>query len=146
MLINSPSNPTGQTFSAANMSIIVQFCKAKQILLISDEIYSDVAFDGLSHRNSPLKYVADDPSALPIVMTGGLSKVSGLILQMTDCLLICHRHTQQVVGAWDTPSSQSLRLEPSSWKSLWPMRPNAGPRHLLQHSMLQLKHSPPKST
>jgi aspartate aminotransferase len=75
MLINSPSNPTGQTFSAENLKVVVNFCKAKQILLISDEIYSDIAFDGKLSSASPLKQADPDVLTAPIVMTGGLSKV-----------------------------------------------------------------------
>ena len=75
MLINSPSNPTGQTFSAENIKVIVDFCKAKQVLLISDEIYSDINFDGESSCASPLQQAGSDGSTAPIVMTGGLSKV-----------------------------------------------------------------------
>ncbi|KAH0028591.1 PLP-dependent transferase, partial [Aureobasidium melanogenum] len=74
MLINSPSNPTGQTFTATNMEIIVRFCQTKQILLISDEIYSDIAFDGLSGMESPLKYAKVEDSSTSIIVTGGLSK------------------------------------------------------------------------
>lgn len=75
MLINSPSNPTGQTFAATILEMIVGFCKAKQILLISDEIYSDIGFDGLSHMQSPLEYVTHDDSSISVIVTGGLSKV-----------------------------------------------------------------------
>lgn len=75
MLINSPSNPTGQTFSAENVKVIVDFCNAKQILLISDEIYSDINFDGEPSSLSPLQQAASGGMTAPIVMTGGLSKV-----------------------------------------------------------------------
>jgi aspartate aminotransferase len=80
MLINSPSNPTGQTFSAENVKVIVEFCKAKQVLLISDEIYSDINFDGELSCASPLQQTGSDVSTAPIVMTGGLSKV----------IFVCH--------------------------------------------------------
>ena len=75
MLINSPSNPTGQTFSAENVKVIVEFCKAKQVLLISDEIYSDINFDGESSSPSPLQQAGSGVLTTPIVMTGGISKV-----------------------------------------------------------------------
>ncbi|KAK5999299.1 hypothetical protein QM012_005624 [Aureobasidium pullulans] len=74
MLINSPSNPTGQTYTATTLDIIVEFCKVKHILLISDEIYSDISFDGVSQMQSPLKYVTHDDPSTSVIVTGGLSK------------------------------------------------------------------------
>jgi aspartate aminotransferase len=45
MLINSPSNPTGQTFSHSTLREITDFCRDNSITLISDEIYADLTFD-----------------------------------------------------------------------------------------------------
>jgi aspartate aminotransferase len=88
MLINSPSNPTGQTFSAENLKVIVDFCKAKRVLLISDEIYSDINFDDNSSSASPLQQANQDVLTSPIVVTGGLSKVSLDCCKMIYCMLI----------------------------------------------------------
>ena len=41
MLINNPSNPTGQVFPEATVDMIAKFCRQYSITLISDEIYSD---------------------------------------------------------------------------------------------------------
>ena len=74
MLVNSPSNPTGQVFSRTVVDTIARFCRDKGITLISDEIYSDLCFNagdvGISaFRSNPI-------NSAPVVMTGGLSKVS----------------------------------------------------------------------
>lgn len=73
MLINSPSNPTGQAFSAATINTITRFCRENEIILISDEIYSDICFD----QNHCVSACGDGRlNTDQIILTGGLSKVS----------------------------------------------------------------------
>jgi len=43
LLVTNPNNPTGYVLTEDEMDIIVDFVKAKDILLISDEIYEDTA-------------------------------------------------------------------------------------------------------
>nr|UMZ45316.1 hypothetical protein [Paramyrothecium sp.] len=71
MLINSPSNPTGQAFAKDTIEMIVRFCKNHNITLISDEIYSDIAFDE-KHDSSPCS--GDRLQKGNVILTGGLSK------------------------------------------------------------------------
>ena len=44
VLVNSPGNPTGVVLTGREMSDIVDLCRAKGILLISDEIYDEFTF------------------------------------------------------------------------------------------------------
>ncbi len=44
VLVNSPGNPTGVVLSNREMADIVDLCRAKGILLISDEIYDEFTF------------------------------------------------------------------------------------------------------
>lgn len=74
MLINSPSNPTGQVFSQAVVDIVARFCHEKGITLISDEIYSDLCFNPTSIGISAFTSTAIAPTQ--VVITGGLSKVT----------------------------------------------------------------------
>jgi aspartate aminotransferase len=73
MLINSPSNPTGQVFSSSSIDAITKFCKDNNITLISDEIYSDICFEDEYPTSA-----CSEPSfnGGRMVLTGGLSKVS----------------------------------------------------------------------
>ncbi|VUC36312.1 unnamed protein product [Clonostachys rosea] len=71
MLINSPSNPTGQAFSKETLDTITSFCKEKKITLISDEIYSDI---GYGEKYSTTSCTEDSFNAGQLVLTGGLSK------------------------------------------------------------------------
>lgn len=73
MLINSPSNPTGQAFTKANLEMMTDFCQDRGITLISDDIYADICFNN--------KYSASACSGSGFnegrkILTGGLSKVS----------------------------------------------------------------------
>jgi aspartate aminotransferase len=73
MLINSPSNPTGQAFSQTTLHEITSFCRDNSITLISDEIYADLTFDE-KDRTTPCSKENFDAGCM--IMTGGLSKVS----------------------------------------------------------------------
>jgi len=46
IILNYPSNPTGLTFTEENLKGIAKVCVEEDILIISDEIYGFVAFDG----------------------------------------------------------------------------------------------------
>lgn len=45
--LNSPSNPTGCVYSAEELLPIAEFCAERGILMVSDEMYEAIVFDGL---------------------------------------------------------------------------------------------------
>lgn len=45
MLINSPSNPTGQVYNQALTEETARFCRKRSRILINNEIYSGLCFD-----------------------------------------------------------------------------------------------------
>ncbi|MEK6732924.1 MAG: pyridoxal phosphate-dependent aminotransferase [Candidatus Omnitrophota bacterium] len=49
VIINSPSNPTGSIYSRDELLEIGKLCAEKNILIISDEIYEKIIFDGKQH-------------------------------------------------------------------------------------------------
>jgi methionine aminotransferase len=55
IVINSPHNPTGAVLSAQDIAELTAIVKDTQILIISDEVYEHLIFDGLPHE-SILKY------------------------------------------------------------------------------------------
>lgn len=81
MLINSPSNPTGQVYSEENIEMLARFCAERGIVLISDEIYSDICFDETDHSSA---CAAGRFEKGKMIMTGGLSKVSSNILERAE--------------------------------------------------------------
>jgi aminotransferase len=46
LLLNLPCNPTGGTCSGEQLGQIARFCVEKDLLVISDEIYSELTFEG----------------------------------------------------------------------------------------------------
>lgn len=46
IVINSPSNPTGAVMPAETVAAIVEFAVSRDILVISDEVYDEMVFDG----------------------------------------------------------------------------------------------------
>jgi aspartate/methionine/tyrosine aminotransferase len=74
LLVNNPSNPTGQVFSPAVLEVVTSFCKDKGIILISDEIYSDLCYDPSAIKSSAFTSTPKNDGT--VIMTGGLSKVS----------------------------------------------------------------------
>jgi len=49
VLINSPNNPTGYTFTRKEMEELVQIVLENDLYLISDEVYENYVYDGLQH-------------------------------------------------------------------------------------------------
>lgn len=47
IIFNSPSNPTGSVYSKAELESIMEFAVSKGIMVMSDEIYSSLTYDGV---------------------------------------------------------------------------------------------------
>jgi aspartate aminotransferase len=48
---NSPHNPTGKVFSKEESEIIDSLCRKKGVVIISDEPYSEIIYDGQKHTS-----------------------------------------------------------------------------------------------
>jgi len=59
-LLNSPSNPTGSVYSRAEVKALGDICVEKGVLIMSDEIYEKLVYDGAEHTSvaafSPAHY------------------------------------------------------------------------------------------
>ncbi|MGH9660459.1 MAG: aminotransferase class I/II-fold pyridoxal phosphate-dependent enzyme, partial [Bryobacteraceae bacterium] len=51
ILVNTPHNPTGMTWSADDMHRLASLVDGTDILLIGDEVYEHVIFDGARHES-----------------------------------------------------------------------------------------------
>ena len=49
VIINTPHNPTGKVFSRAELEELARLCIAHDVVVISDEVYSEITFDGVRH-------------------------------------------------------------------------------------------------
>lgn len=49
IIINTPHNPSGKVFSAAELSYIAELCLKYDVLAFTDEIYEHIIYDGVEH-------------------------------------------------------------------------------------------------
>ena len=52
IILNSPHNPTGALLSAQDMDNLTRIVEANDILILSDEVYEHIIFDGLEHQSA----------------------------------------------------------------------------------------------
>ena len=69
LILNSPNNPTGAVYSDKEYKALANACRKYNIILFSDEIYSQLNFSE-SHSSSISKYYPEKT-----IVFGGLSKV-----------------------------------------------------------------------
>mmetsp|Transcript_28669 Transcript_28669/g.69567 ORF Transcript_28669/g.69567 Transcript_28669/m.69567 type:complete len:541 (-) Transcript_28669:102-1724(-) len=94
LLLNNPSNPTGAVFSYQHLQEVVAFCDKHHLVLVADEVYGDLTFDGCGHQNDvdnqdrdhghdhnvrhmfyPMARVAAQcGQRVPVISTSGLAK------------------------------------------------------------------------
>ena len=68
IIICSPSNPTGTTYSTESLQMIAELAVEHQFYLISDEIYEALLYDGEKHRR--LASFGDAVKSLTFVVNG----------------------------------------------------------------------------
>jgi aspartate/methionine/tyrosine aminotransferase len=51
LLINSPSNPTGSVTRASTLKEIANLAEQHNLVVISDEVYEKLVYDGASHQS-----------------------------------------------------------------------------------------------
>ncbi|XP_024967642.1 kynurenine--oxoglutarate transaminase 1-like [Cynara cardunculus var. scolymus] len=49
LVLNSPHNPTGKVFNMDELEIIAEYCRTKDCIAITDEVYEHVTYDSESH-------------------------------------------------------------------------------------------------
>jgi len=51
LMINSPHNPSGAVLSASDLQALVEILRGNDIVLLSDEVYEHIIFDGRQHES-----------------------------------------------------------------------------------------------
>jgi aspartate/methionine/tyrosine aminotransferase len=77
LFLASPGNPTGWMLTGEEQKTILDFCRARGIAILADEVYGTLVYDGATHAPSFLT-IADDENAVfainsfskPWAMTG----------------------------------------------------------------------------
>ncbi len=49
LLLNTPHNPTGKVFTAEELHLIADLCQEHDVLVLCDEVYERIVFDGREH-------------------------------------------------------------------------------------------------
>jgi aminotransferase len=70
MLLNTPHNPTGRVFDSAEIAAVIEIVLAHDLVLITDEIYDRILYDGRIHQ-SPGSL---DPLKDRTITIGGMGK------------------------------------------------------------------------
>ncbi len=69
LLVNFPCNPTGATLSAADMRAIADFCVRHDLLLLADEVYSELVYD-----SEPVSFASFPDIHDRLILLNGFSK------------------------------------------------------------------------
>lgn len=72
LLVNSPSNPTGRTLTAAELDAVGAVAERHDLVVVSDEIYEDFVYDG------PHVSAIGHVPAERLLVLGGFSKTWGM--------------------------------------------------------------------
>ncbi len=67
LILNSPSNPTGAVYTKEELKVIAEICKKNNVLVISDEIYEKLIYEGEHHSIAEFD---DEIKSLTIVVNG----------------------------------------------------------------------------
>ncbi len=51
LIVNTPHNPTGTVWSAAEMAQLAELLRPTNVLLIADEVYEHMVYDGAAHQS-----------------------------------------------------------------------------------------------
>ena len=68
IIINSPNNPTGTVYSTEELKEIAEFAKKHDLIIISDEIYEKLIYDGKKHVS--VASLSEDAYNRTIVING----------------------------------------------------------------------------
>lgn len=77
IIVNSPNNPSGTVYPEELIADIVGFCERKKIIMIMDDIYQKLVFDG---KKAPPAYqfTEKDVESSSIIVVNGVSKLYGM--------------------------------------------------------------------
>ncbi|MDR1400752.1 MAG: pyridoxal phosphate-dependent aminotransferase [Endomicrobium sp.] len=68
IIVNSPSNPTGTTYTTDELKVIAKICVKNKILIISDDIYEKLIYD--SFKFTSIAEICPEAKELTIIVNG----------------------------------------------------------------------------
>jgi aspartate aminotransferase len=100
LVINSPSNPTGSTYTAEELKQIGEICVEKKILIIADDIYEKLVYDTFTFTS--IASISPEIKSITIVING-VSKA----YSMTGWRIGYAAGPKEIIDAMSTIQSQS---------------------------------------
>ncbi len=94
IFVNSPCNPTGWVMQRSEQEELLEFCRARQILIISDEVYHRIVYDQ-NVAPSFLSITRDDD---PVIVINGFSKAWAMTGWRIGWVVAPKRHVSQWAG------------------------------------------------
>jgi len=92
IVVNTPNNPTGKVFTREEMDTIARFCRRKDVIAITDEIYEHILYDG--HRHIAIASL--DGMRERSVTVNGLSKTYSVTGWRVGWAIACPEFTNSI--------------------------------------------------
>lgn len=92
LIVNTPNNPTGRMVTQEEAQLLTAFAKEHELVIISDEIYSKLVYDGRRHIS-----LASFPGAMEYVITvNGFSKIAAMTEWRVGYLCACKEIVKRI--------------------------------------------------
>ncbi|MCS6243522.1 MAG: aminotransferase class I/II-fold pyridoxal phosphate-dependent enzyme [Opitutus sp.] len=125
LMLNLPCNPTGGTCSLEQLTKIAEFCREKDLLVLSDEIYSELTFDGVHTSIASLPGMAERTIFLhgfskAFAMTGWRIGYACGPAPLIDAMMKVHQYTMLCASIIAQEAALEALLR--GWDSVCKMR------------------------
>lgn len=124
IIINSPHNPSGSVLHAADMKALEKLTKKTDIIIISDEVYEHLIYDGIQHE-SVCRYPGLAERSFIVGSFGKTFHATGwkmgYVMAPAHLMAAFRRAHQFVVFCCNTPIQYALAefmSDPANWNTL----------------------------
>ena len=132
VVINSPSNPTGSAYTAAELKALARVLAKHDTYVVSDDIYESIVYDGFVF--SSIAMVADKDLRERIIVVNGVSKT----YSMTGWRIGYAAGPKPVIAAMSKIQGQSTS-NPTSFAQKGALTALTGPQGLLKKMVAEFK-------
>ena len=125
LVLNLPCNPTGGTCSREQLLKIAEFCREKDLLVLSDEIYSELTFEGTHTSIASLPGMAERTIFLhgfskAFAMTGWRIGYACGPAELIDAMMKVHQYSMMCASI--IAQEAALEALKNGWESVVKMR------------------------
>jgi aminotransferase len=125
LMLNLPCNPTGGTCDRTQLEQIAAFCREKDLLVLSDEIYSELTFDGIHTSIASLPGMAERTIFLhgfskAFAMTGWRIGYACGPVPLIDAMMKVHQYSMMCASI--IAQEAALEALNNGWEAVVQMR------------------------